>query len=222
MEWFIRRNYLAGDIFDRDSIEISISERKVKFCDIRKYYMSLKRATEATDLKKVKEYRRKHNESEFEEIEEIENHFVICVFGLWTYQQDYDVLFAPHVHEVKKRGTDESIYIPNYCDCIFDIRVHNATYAQLELNGNVLDMEKIGTNLFGTENSEDMATFTLKDITYDNPLFLSGGFIYVKTDGEKLSFRTIFIMSNYSRNITCDLAYQSAYYLPSRDVWIHL
>lgn len=98
----------------------------------------------------------------------------------------YDKFYIYDEIKVDKENNKENkLQICADSDCIFDIRVHNATYAKLFYGSVTIDMEKV----------DDI--YTIPDVTIDNP-FSNDGNITTKqivTDGDRIEYGKMYLQS---------------------------
>ena len=115
-----------------------------------------------------------------------------------SINKNYDVYST----ETQLKDDCTEKYLPKECDGYYDIVVTDASYARLQVGKFEIDMER----------SLDGSTFTLSDITIDNPLCSSayGSRNYISTDG-KVNCKQIFLQNKpksiylYSLDIVCVL-----------------
>ena len=180
--------------------------KTIKFYDNYEYYKTLRKFSEPITLNLLLKYY-KDNPKDYPNIkwDDINNSsdIKLLFIGLVSIAKDYDLAYyttkaqiqKEYIHtqgvtysgnglEQAKKNFKPHYRFPNNGDIIFDIHVHNATYARL-LNGDADPFDFI--------KSKD--TFTLPDITIDNPLFIaiSGSSFIIHTDGDIVTWNNGFI-----------------------------
>lgn len=84
---------------------------------------------------------------------------------------------------------NKKFFLPTHADGLFDIKIYNATYAYFMCGDDKVDLDFVE------------GIFTLIDFTFKNPYFnaVAGFTISIKTDGDKLSYKQIYITSDFRR-----------------------
>ena len=166
----------------------------VRVYDTREYWRSVKKYPNEITVKSIldwcienhKDGEKVENIEKNKEIEVYKDTVQLCILGEATVAKDYEASFIRREILVPQNDQKPPVKLSDF-DFIFDIKVHDATFAYMHCGdldpngewGRHFDMIKVNN------------VFTFPDITYENPLHQaqSGSTFWFYTDGSRITYK---------------------------------